>query len=53
MAVMIPPVINPQTQSAAEKKIFELLREDLSQEWTVLHSLNLANVKGKAWGAPG
>ena len=43
MARMLPSVIDPDCPSPGEKKLFEALRDDpATEEWTVLHSLNIA-----------
>lgn len=49
MAEMIPPEIDPATKSAAERKIFPRLQTELSNEWTVLHSLNIKNHPTQPW----
>lgn len=51
MARMIPPVIDPDTPSRSEIDIFRRLRDDpQTQEWTVLHSLNVANHRSQVEG---
>lgn len=43
MARMIPPNIDPETKSNAEKKLFRLLRDmPDTADWTVIHSLTSA-----------
>lgn len=51
MAKMIPPFINPEVKSGAERKIFELIRDskDLSG-YTCLHSLGLSRHSRKRQG---
>ena len=44
---MIPPDIDPETKSVGERRVFDRLKTDpATAEWTVLHSLGLAN-RGK------
>lgn len=44
MAKMIPPTYHADTLSKGEKEIFLRLRDDpLTADWTVLHSLDIAN----------
>jgi len=51
MAKMIPPFINPDVTSNAERKIFELLRESSElSEYTCLHSLGLSKHSRKRQG---
>ena len=51
MAKMIPPECDEQTSSAAERRVFNLLRHDpATQDWMVLHSLGLANTASKPYG---
>ncbi len=45
---MIPPQPGPTT-SRAEGRIFQRFRSELSQEWTVLHSVGLAAHTSKRW----
>lgn len=52
MAKMIPYIFDGNTKSAAEKKIFDLFRNDKKTEkWVVIHSLGLSehitNVRGE------
>lgn len=43
MAIMIPPIIPPETRSGGEREVFRRLREDpATHDWIVLHSLTLA-----------
>lgn len=49
MAKMFPPHVSPNTQSGAEKRLFDTIRTQLSDEWTALHSLGLANHRSKPW----
>ncbi len=51
MAKMIPPSIDSSTPSSAERRIFNLLKNDPDTDgWTVLHSLGLAHRQGKPYG---
>lgn len=51
MAIMIPPDIDPEIKSTAEKRIFYLLRNDPdTQKWIVLHSLGLSRHARKRFG---
>lgn len=50
MAVMIPSEIDPSTKSYAERRIFVKLQAELSNEWTVLHSLNVKEHPTQPWG---
>ena len=49
MARMLPPEMGDQVKSRAEVKIFELCKQDLGPEYTVLHSLGIAGREGKPW----
>lgn len=53
MARMIPaePPSSPEAPAkrSAEKRLFELLRRGLGDDWTVLHSLEVARAKEKKW----
>lgn len=47
MAKMIPSEIDPNTESTGERRVFDRLKNDPgASDWTVLHSLGLAN-RGK------
>ncbi|MCC6178015.1 MAG: NERD domain-containing protein [Chloroflexi bacterium] len=46
---MIPPYVAERTRSAAERKFFVRLRDELSDDWTVLHSLGVAEHARKPW----
>lgn len=51
MAKMIPSFLNDDTRSAAERDIFLALRDALgTEEWVVLHSLNLTARDKKPYG---
>lgn len=51
MAKMIPPSIDSSTPSSAERRLFNLLKNDPDTGgWTVLHSLGLAHRQGKPYG---
>ena len=50
MTKMVPSVVNPQTQSAAEKRLFDLIRRSLNNDWVALHSLALMpETRGRPW----
>jgi hypothetical protein len=49
MAKMIPAAVGETTVSAAEKKLFFLLQDQLPPAFTVLHSLGLASHVRKPW----
>ena len=49
MARMLPPFVAESTQSAAERKLFVVMRDELSDEWTVLHSLGSTLHDRKPW----
>ena len=49
MARMLPPFVAESTQSAAERKLFAVMRDELSDEWTVLHSLGSTLHDRKPW----
>ena len=49
MARMVPPTVSDNTQSNAEVRLFGKIREELSDDWTVLHSLGLAGHARKPW----
>src|SRR2546423_12146641 len=49
MPKMYPPEVRVGTASAAEKRIFGRLKQGLSDEWLVLHSLGLAGHERKPW----
>ena len=42
MAVMIPDFIHPDCKSSAERKLFARLKEELDENYIVMHSLGLA-----------
>lgn len=51
MARMIPPEFDAQTVSAAEKRVFNLLRYDPdTKDWVVLHSLGLGTSGNRPYG---
>ena len=51
MATMIPPQYDAKTRSNAEKRIFDLLKNDPDTEsWIVLHSLGLSARADKPYG---
>lgn len=49
MAQMIPTVISGETESAAERRLFGKIRDELSDDWSVLHSLGMAVHARKPW----
>src|SRR2546425_271075 len=49
MARMIPTIISGETESSAERKLFAKIRDELADEWSVLHSLGLALHDRKPW----
>lgn len=51
MARMFPMQFDPSTVSAAERKLFDLLKNDPgTKDWTVIHSLGLAKRGRKPYG---
>jgi hypothetical protein len=51
MARMVPAAFDESTVSAAERKLFELLKHDpATSEWIVLHSLGLSRRRNKPYG---
>ncbi len=49
MAKMLPSVVRDGTSSPAEYAMFTHIRDELSNEWTVLHSLGLTLHRTKPW----
>lgn len=49
MARMLPPFVADDTQSGAERRLFVEMRDHLGDEWTVLHSLGIAEHRRKPW----
>lgn len=49
MARMYPPEVWAKNPSEAEKRLFRKIQQDLSDEWTVLHSVGLVGHRSKAW----
>ena len=49
MAKMLPSMVREGTSSPAEYAMFTLMRDELSSEWTVLHSLGLTTHRTKPW----
>lgn len=47
---MYPPEVTSSTTSSAERRLFERIRNEVSNDWIVLHSLNIANHQDKVWG---
>lgn len=39
MARMFPPVLDPDTKSAAERRLYEIFAYELSDDWSVFHSV--------------
>src|SRR5438309_2085810 len=51
MARMLPSQLDGSTASAAERKLFEMLKNDpQTKDWVVLHSLGLARRGHKPYG---
>ncbi len=51
MARMLPPFFDASSASAAERRMFELIRNDpATRDWVVLHSLGLARRGRKPYG---
>lgn len=51
MAKMLPTQFDSSTSSAAERRVFELLKNDpVTKDWIVLHSLGLARRGTKPYG---
>src|SRR5262245_11766246 len=46
---MLPQTVRRDTASDAERKLFRIIRDDLSDDWTALHSLGLAGHERKPW----
>ena len=46
---MVPPIVSDATQSNAEIRLFGKIRDELSDDWIVLHSLGLAGHARKPW----
>jgi hypothetical protein len=49
MAKMLPSAVRDGTSSPAEYAMFTYIRDELSNEWTVLHSLGLTAHRTKPW----
>ena len=49
MARMIPATPPQDPRSKAENRLFYRIRDELSNSWTVLHSLGLGNHRSKPW----
>ena len=49
MAKMIPAAVPEQTQSGAERRLFAVIRDGLSDQWTVIHSLGMTAHSTKPW----
>lgn len=51
MARLIPPYVLPECRSSGERRIFRMFQDDPStNEWVVLHSLNLSNHVKRLYG---
>lgn len=50
MAKMYPDFVHPDCKSDAEKKLFRRLKDELSDDYVVLHSLGLPKHPEKLWG---
>ncbi len=46
---MIPAFVAEDTQSTAERRLFTEIRDHLTDDWTVLHSLGVAEHRRKPW----
>jgi hypothetical protein len=46
---MLPPHVSGATESAAERKLFVKIQQELGDDWSVLHSLGLATHDRKPW----
>ena len=49
MAKMLPPLMDAGTESAAERKLFDKMRDELPNSWAVFHSVGLPNHSRKLW----
>jgi hypothetical protein len=49
VAQMYPPQPLGKTESNAERRLFDLIRDELPAEWAALHSLGLAHHPRKSW----
>lgn len=49
MARMLPRAISPGTASGAERTLFERMRNELTNDWTVLHSVGMTIHNAKPW----
>ena len=49
MARMLPRLVAEHTVSDAERRMFRRIREDLSDEWWVIHSLGMTTHARKPW----
>jgi hypothetical protein len=49
MARMLPPVVSEHTKSQAEVELFKAVSHELSDDWSVLHSLGLGTHNAKPW----
>lgn len=49
MARMVPPEVHRGTSSAAERKVFTALEQDLGDSWVALHSVGLTGHRVKPW----
>ena len=49
MARMLPSLVFDKTVSRAERRLFEKIKKDLDDQWTVLHSLGFIGHPRKPW----
>ena len=49
MARMLPPEVSSSTKSPAEIALFPKLRDELDDDWVVLHSVGVASGNRKPW----
>ena len=49
VARMIPATVSEGTRSEAEKRLFAVIRDGLSDEWTAIHSLGMTVHRKKPW----
>lgn len=49
MAQMLPKVVAEHTASSAERRLFPRIRDELSDDWCVLHSLGMTRHARKPW----
>src|SRR3954466_15107594 len=49
MARLYPPEVSEHTESNAERRIFDYIRDQTPDDWTALHSLGLKGHSRKQW----